>query len=287
MAKSQATEETTQAKETTTATQGVGPKQPQVAEDLDPSTMPFEQLLDHYRANAAQNNWGFDPILIVGPTGTGKSASIENLPPQKTFILNAEEQPLPFRTANQFKGIWQPKEPDTLGKDGKPVGLKAGQILNIIRWMSKSNYGVVILDSLSEAQGRNDQEAQILFTGFDRANHYNARLAETLDLLRTKDKFSIAFSHPMNIAEVAGSEQTCAIAQGQWKGKIETKFTIVLHAMVKPKADDEGIEYVFLTSKVAGHEKISAKSPVGMFNTYEPNDLAHILRKVMLYRMGY
>ena len=42
-------------------------------------------------------------ILIIGPSGSGKSSSLRSLDPEKTIILNAEQKALPFRGANKFK----------------------------------------------------------------------------------------------------------------------------------------------------------------------------------------
>lgn len=36
-------------------------------------------------------------IAVVGETGTGKSTSVEKLPPEKTFIINVMNKPLPWR----------------------------------------------------------------------------------------------------------------------------------------------------------------------------------------------
>ena len=36
-------------------------------------------------------------ILVIGESGTGKSASIENLEPQETFIIQVVNKPLPFK----------------------------------------------------------------------------------------------------------------------------------------------------------------------------------------------
>lgn len=262
---------------------------------VKPEDMPFEDLLKYYRANAAKNNWGFDPIIIIGPTGSGKSSSIENLPPQLTFILNAEEQPLPFRGANRFTLAYTPKPAGTAVKrkdaDGneveKKLGSKYTQIADMMRWAFAAPAPITILDSLVEMQNRCGQECEVLYQGFDRMSNYNSRLGEILDLCRTPNKFTIVFTHPENLSDVQGQEQTVAITQGKvWKGRIESKFTIALYAMTVPTEDGTGVEYKFLTNKTAGHALVSAKSPRGMFDIFEPNDLTVILRKLMLYRMG-
>lgn len=39
------------------------------------------------------------PVLIIGKSGSGKSASLRNLPPEKTAVINVLGKPMPFRGA--------------------------------------------------------------------------------------------------------------------------------------------------------------------------------------------
>ena len=38
------------------------------------------------------------PVLILGESGTGKSASLRNFQPSEIGLVNVEGKPLPFRT---------------------------------------------------------------------------------------------------------------------------------------------------------------------------------------------
>jgi hypothetical protein len=42
------------------------------------------------------------PVMVLGESGTGKSASLRNLDPETTFLIQAVSKPLPFRNS------WQP-----------------------------------------------------------------------------------------------------------------------------------------------------------------------------------
>ncbi len=42
------------------------------------------------------------PVMVLGESGTGKSASLRNLDPETTFLIQAVSKPLPFRNN------WQP-----------------------------------------------------------------------------------------------------------------------------------------------------------------------------------
>lgn len=41
------------------------------------------------------------PTLIIGPSGSGKSASLRNFLPEEVDIINVEGKPLPFRNSHQ------------------------------------------------------------------------------------------------------------------------------------------------------------------------------------------
>ena len=43
-------------------------------------------------------------VLIYGPSGTGKSTAIENLPKNKSLLINVIGKPLPFR--DKFPHTW-------------------------------------------------------------------------------------------------------------------------------------------------------------------------------------
>ena len=45
------------------------------------------------------------PVLILGKSGSGKSASMRNFPPDEVGVLNVASKPLPFRNGSKFKVI--------------------------------------------------------------------------------------------------------------------------------------------------------------------------------------
>ena len=50
-------------------------------------------------------------IFICGPSGTGKSTSMRNLPPERTVILNTEQKALPFLVVqNPWAHPWSKKK---------------------------------------------------------------------------------------------------------------------------------------------------------------------------------
>lgn len=43
------------------------------------------------------------PVLILGESGSGKSASLRNMPPESVGVFNVASKPLPFRNGKNFK----------------------------------------------------------------------------------------------------------------------------------------------------------------------------------------
>ena len=41
------------------------------------------------------------PCLLIGESGSGKSSSARNLPPEETVILNTERKSMPFKGFQQ------------------------------------------------------------------------------------------------------------------------------------------------------------------------------------------
>lgn len=82
--------------------------------------------------------------FILGESGTGKSTSMENLDPAKTFLLQIRPKPLPFRSPD-----WRPREK---GDGDKMVGNvavsdNAEQICKLLEKIAKSNeFDVVVID---------------------------------------------------------------------------------------------------------------------------------------------
>ena len=45
------------------------------------------------------------PVLVIGKSGSGHSASLRNLNPDKVGLINVLGKPLPFKGANKFKSV--------------------------------------------------------------------------------------------------------------------------------------------------------------------------------------
>lgn len=220
-------------------------------------------------------------IFIIGPTGSGKSRSMINLPPEHTLIFNPEAKSLPFPGAEKFK-------------DRKLSGFTSiAQIKTIFDEAVKDpTIRYIVFDSLTEWLELLSKEYQPLRElpgdgNFKFWNKYAEEIRTLLFKIRmVKNKIIILTS----LDEATKTEQDggalqrerYASCQGQMFGKLESKFSIVLytHRNIKKGTNPPEIEYQFATK---GDGYTSAKSPEQMFPFYIPNDLNFVVQTVEKY----
>jgi len=213
------------------------------------------------------------PILIIGSSGTGKSTSIESLPPKETFINQVVGKPLPFRgwrknyttcsTENPEGNLVIADNVNTIKKVINNVSLNRPEIKNLI--IDDTNY------IMSNSLMRKATEK-----GFDKFNEIASDFHSLLD--------GIGFyREDLNIIFFAHSEQKDDGKVGiKTAGKmldsqfcIEGLFTIVMETFV-----DSG-NYSFITQN---NGRNCAKSPKGMFTEHLiPNDLLLVTNKIKEY----
>ena len=204
------------------------------------------------------------PVLVMGRSGAGKSASLRNIK-ETTFVINVNKKPLPFKNNNNLK------------------------IMNCDEYLK-------IKDSLKAAYDKNIKVAVIddagyLMTSKFMNGHRQAKGNSQFDLYNEiADNFyslikSITDNLPNDmIVYVTMHEEMNDMGYSKPKtiGKllddkvcIEGMFTIVLHAM---KLDGK---YVFATN-TDGLDV--TKSPIGMFDQeYIDNDLQLVTEKIREY----
>lgn len=75
--------------------------------------------------------------FILGESGTGKSASLRDLDPKNTLLIQAVKKPLPFRSPD-----WRPRTKDS------PEGnvYVTDNSAHIVAAMQKSSHGIIVID---------------------------------------------------------------------------------------------------------------------------------------------
>lgn len=205
-------------------------------------------------------------VLILGESGTGKSASLRNMDPEKTLLIQAIKKPLPFRSAN-----WKPIIP----------GTKAGNIFvtdqydRIMQIMSKTQREVIIIDDfqyvLANEFMRRSQEA-----GFGKFTEIGRHAWEILSLAAQLPDNKRVYILSHTESDQLGNTKIKTIGRMlDEKITVEGMFTIVLRTLVQDQ------QYKFSTQNNGAD---TVKSPMGMFSeSLVENDLEAIDSAVCEY----
>lgn len=220
-------------------------------------------------------------IMILGPTGSGKSTSIKTLDPKETVIINVLEKELPFKGSRKLYN----KENKNLFNVHKPL-----EVIHYLENIStKAIYvkNVIIDDSTyimrSEFFDRSKER------GFDKynelADHFRRIIATCNSLRNDLTIFMMIHSEPV---ETDGSIIGYKVSTvGKLLDKMYNPVESVSIALYcEPQFDDKGnASYGFYThKKVIKGAELPCKTPDGMFDEdYIPNDLGYVLKKVNEY----
>lgn len=195
------------------------------------------------------------PVLVMGESGSGKSASLRNFLPDEIGIFNVASKPLPFRTK-------------------LPVVNKA-TYKTILKGLSNPTRKTYVID---------DSQYLLAFEFFDRAKEtgYNKFTDIALNFERlityvvenTPPDVIVYFLHH---TELAGDGKYKAKTIGKMldeKLTVEGLFSIVLLCVA------EKDKHYFVTQ---GEGYSTAKSPMEMFDTEIDNDLRFVDQKIREY----
>ena len=187
------------------------------------------------------------PVLVLGPSGSGKSASMRNLDPNTYGIINVARKPLPFRTTKQAKNT-----------DDYNV---------IAQVLSRAVADIIVIDDaqylMANAFMRRAKEK-----GFEKFTEIGLDFFNLINYI-------IDSLPPQKIVYVMGHTELDMSGGLKFKtiGKmldekitIEGMFTIVMRAMFH-----DG--HYYFSTRTDGADPV--KTPIGMFDEpYLDNDLA-------------
>jgi hypothetical protein len=211
----------------------------------------------------AKQNYQF---AIVGMSGKGKTMSFRNMDPITTGFINIENKPLPF--ANKFKYYSTPKDWQETYQ-------------TLIEFAKNPEITQVVLDSFSAYVDSLLRTAREIKKGFDVWNLYNEEIGKLMYIIKRYPKDILMSAHYEWVETEEGAvEKRIAVKGKEWKGMIESNFTIVHYADMKVTADKKREYFITLNSD----GKSSAKTPP-MFLTNEmeqdiPNDANAFLERV-------
>ena len=197
--------------------------------------------------------------MILGQSGTGKTASLRNLDPAHTLLIQCISKPLPFRSEG-----W------TLRSKANPQGniYRTDNSAHIVTAMERSTAEVVVIDDyqavmVNELMGRSTEKGYEKFTDIAKGawNVFNAagKLAEHRRIYIMAHTQTDEFGS-VRMKTVGKMVDNTLVPEGY--------FTIVLRTEIING------QYLFAT-QTNGQD--CCKSPMGLFpEQHMPNDLAAV-----------
>lgn len=196
------------------------------------------------------------PILILGESGTGKSASMRNFKADEIALANVAGKPLPF------KGRFD----ETINSDS---------YRQIKKFMKESFANIVVIDDAQYLMA-NEFMRRSAERGYDKFTEIAVNFWDLVNAVRElpDEKIVVFMAHIDR--DVNGNEKIKTIGKLlDEKITVEGLFTIVLKTSVS-----DG-KYSFETQN-NGHDTV--KSPIGLFPSNEiDNDLKAVVNNVLVY----
>ena len=197
-------------------------------------------------------------VLVIGDSGTGKSASLRNFKPDEVLVINCAGKPLPFK--NHFQQITPTFE--KLTKD-------------VQKALATTEKKVVVVDDAQYIMSFQYMR-RIKENGWDKWNDIQGDFFNIIQDAKNLPNDVVVYFLSHLQRDDAGHEKVKTMGKMlDEKITIEGLFTIVLKTAVT-----DG-NYYFLTQN-SGLDTV--KSPIGMFDTYAiDNDLKYVDTKIRNY----
>lgn len=216
---------------------------------------------------------------------SGKSTSLRNLDPTKTFIINVANKPLPIRG---YKKNYTPltQDPETKEWSGNLYNTsdseKILKILKVINVKMPRIEQVIIEDSQYimsfESMDRAGEKGYEKFTQL--AQHFYSILKEAMSMRDNLKVFILC--HSDNVGDALNPQYKIKTIGRMIDNMItvEGLFTYVLFT-VRRQNEDGGMEYKFMTNSDGTN---TAKTPMGCFpDVFIDNDLQYVFDAIDKY----
>ena len=222
-------------------------------------------------------------ICIAGESGTGKSSSMGNipevnikgLPPEKTVYINIAKKDLPFRG-------WKKQFSGNISEKGNYLETSnATTIEQAIKYISQKREDIeyIVVDDVQYLMAF-EFMARAKEVGYQKFSDIGVNASKVLSAAKDARPLVFFMWHPeldertqMKLKTVGKMLDNYFNPQGL--------FTIVLFSNVIKENDT--MQYRFTTNNDGTYP---AKSPVGMFDLYIPNDLGYVVDKIQEYNNG-
>lgn len=203
--------------------------------------------------------------MILGQSGTGKSASLRNLPPEQTLLIQVVKKPLPFRS-----GAWKPCT------KSDPTGsiIATDNYMTIVGAMQRTKKQIIVIDDFqylmcNEFMLRSEER------GFDK---FTEIARHAWDVLMTSTKLDPA----TRVYILSHTQQDENGVRAKTIGKmLDEKITVEGLVSIVLRTKIVNADYLFRTRN-DGTDTV--KTPMEMFDDeLIPNDLALVDQKICEY----
>lgn len=198
------------------------------------------------------------PVLILGESGTGKSASLRNFKNDEVVVINVANKPLPFKNKIQSEST------DDYRK-----------IVGHIKTLALQGCKSIVIDDAQYLMA-NEFMRRATERGFDKFTEIAQNFWNLVNCVKELPNDTVVYFLAHIERDANGNEKIKTIGRLlDEKITVEGMFTIVLKTNVT-----DGV-YSFLTQN-SGHDTV--KSPIGMFPSYAiDNDLKYVDEKIRNY----
>ncbi len=234
-------------------------------------------------------------VLILAPSGFGKTTSIGNVPelnlkgldPGKTFIISATSKPLPFRGSDRLYKVIDPQLPPTKENGSRLISNNGVFIAKCISYIINNRpeiKNIVIDDSNYVMQDY--YMANALKKGYDVFKELGVSMNAIFNAMELSN--TVNFYMMAHYEEYKDSNEDTISYRFKTVGKMTTdyitpegKFNIVLFGKQFYDEQEKKVVKQFVTNFDG---RFPAKSPVGMFKElYIPNDLGLVEKAIEEY----
>jgi len=200
-------------------------------------------------------------VLIMGESGTGKSASLRNCDPATTAVVNPVGKPLPFKGSGKFEML-----------------NSVTDARKITRWMKEqaaAGKKLIVVDDFQYMLAVPYMN-RIKESGWDKWNDFGANYYDIIEVCKElPDDVIVVYMTHLETLDTGLTTVKLIGKMLREKITIEGLFTIVL------RTGCYEAKYYFYTQNSG---KDTVKSPMGMFPTYAiDNDLAYVVDKIRNY----